>query len=323
MTDAPFFSRQERFAVVGSTNDVVRGWLAAGTPEVCLALADEQTAGRGRDGRTWVAPLGTSLLLSLGFRPAWLDADQAWRIAAIVSLAMADAAEEAAGLPDGLIQLKWPNDLVAELDAAPTRAAAPAPPPGAGNLARDEAATRSPVDDAGPQPIRKLAGVLGETDGLGTADPRVVIGLGINVDWAAADVPADLAGRMTSLRETSGGRPVDRSTLLDAFLSRLEPRILALRDGRFPVADWTERQLTTRRWVDLQLPDGRTDTVLALGVDVRSGGLVIADSDAPDGERTVLSGEIHHLRVVADGAARPAMTAAGRTESAASLVGQV
>ena len=99
----PFISRQERFASVGSTNDVVRGWLAEATPEVCLAVADEQTAGRGRAGRTWSAPPGRALLLSLGFRPDWLAPEHAWRLAALVSLAMADAAEEAAGLKDRLI----------------------------------------------------------------------------------------------------------------------------------------------------------------------------------------------------------------------------
>ena len=40
-----FLARRERFERVGSTNDVVRGWLADGTPEVCLAVAGEQTAG--------------------------------------------------------------------------------------------------------------------------------------------------------------------------------------------------------------------------------------------------------------------------------------
>ena len=111
---AAFIAHQERFAVVGSTNDVVRDWLAAGTPEVCLAVADEQTAGRGREGRTWVAPAGAALLLSVGFRPTWLAPDRAWRLATIVSLAMAEAAEAGAGLPVGAIRLKWPNDLVVE-----------------------------------------------------------------------------------------------------------------------------------------------------------------------------------------------------------------
>ena len=58
----PFFSRQERFARVESTNDIVRGWLAGGTPEVCLAVADEQSAGRGRIGRSWISPAGSGLL---------------------------------------------------------------------------------------------------------------------------------------------------------------------------------------------------------------------------------------------------------------------
>ena len=67
-----FLARREQFDRVGSTNDVVRSWLAAGTAEVCLAIADEQTAGRGRAGRAWLAPPGAGLLLSLGFRPTWL-----------------------------------------------------------------------------------------------------------------------------------------------------------------------------------------------------------------------------------------------------------
>ena len=213
-----FLARQERFAVVGSTNDVVREWLAEGTPEVCLAIADEQTAGRGREGRTWTAPSGAALLLSLGFRPTWLAADRAWRLAATISLAMADAAEEVAGLGDGAIRLKWPNDLVVETVGA----AVPMAP---------QVATE----------VRKLAGILGETTGLGGPDPRVVIGLGLNTDWAAADFPPELAPSMTSLREASSGRPIDHVALLDAFLGRLEVRIEALRGGRFDVGDWTSR----------------------------------------------------------------------------------
>ena len=76
VADGSFLTRQERFTTVGSTNDVVRGWLDQGTPEVCLAVADEQTAGRGRDGRTWTAPPGAGLLCSVGFRPTWLAPDR-------------------------------------------------------------------------------------------------------------------------------------------------------------------------------------------------------------------------------------------------------
>src|SRR5258707_11420351 len=226
-----FLARRQRCALVASTNDVVSEWLADGTQEVCHAVADEQSAGRGRADRTWVAPRGSALLLSLGFRPVCLAPEHAWRLVAIAALAMADAAEMAAGLPDGAIRLKWPNDLLVE-------------PDGPGST--DPPQTR----------VRKLAGLLGETDGLGTGDPRVIVGLGINADWAASDFPRELAGAMTSLRETSGGHPIATAALLDAFVERLETRVAALRRGEFDVATWQGRQLTTGRLVRLELATG-------------------------------------------------------------------
>jgi BirA family biotin operon repressor/biotin-[acetyl-CoA-carboxylase] ligase len=258
-----FLARQERFDRVGSTNDVVRDWLAAGTGEVCLAIAREQTSGRGRAGRSWVAPPGGALLLSLGFRPTWLAPARAWQLAAAVSLAMAGAAETVADLPDRTIRLKWPNDLVVDGEAAG---------------------------------VRKLAGVLGETQGLGTSDPRVVVGLGINADWPATDFPSELASSMTSLREASGGRPIDLAELREAFLVRLEGAIDALRDGRFEAAEWGSRQLTSGRFIRLERPDG-SETVRALGVDTETGALVVEDPGAPNGARQVLVGEIGHVRL--------------------------
>lgn len=258
-----FFSRQETFERVGSTNDVVRAWLDEGTPEVCLAVAREQSAGRGRSGRSWVAPPGAALLLSLGFRPAWIDPERAWRIIATASLAMADAAETVAGLPGGAIRLKWPNDLVVE------------------------------IDDAAP---RKLAGVLGETQGMGTDDPQLVVGLGVNADWRVEDYPPELAGSMTSLREASGGRPVDVRQLRDAFATRLVDGIEGLRAGRFDGAAWVGRQLTTGRTIRLEHGD-HAETAQAVGVDTETGALRIADPATPSGERQVLVGEISHVRI--------------------------
>jgi BirA family biotin operon repressor/biotin-[acetyl-CoA-carboxylase] ligase len=284
-----FIARQERFDAVGSTNDVVRAWLADGTPEVCLAVADEQTAGRGRNGRTWTAPAGTALLMSLGFRPDWLAPDRAWRLAATVSLAMADAAEEVAGLPDGMIRLKWPNDLVVETDVVET-----------------PAATDVPALADAPAAVRKLAGVLGETDGLDGPDPRVVVGIGINADWPAEAFPPEFAGSMTSLRDASHGRPIDLALLLDGFLSRLEARVEALRGGRFDVADWNDRQLTTGRVVSLEHPDGRTEHVRALGVDAGSGALVVEDPAVPSGERSVHAADVTHVRLAAAPGAKAA-----------------
>jgi BirA family biotin operon repressor/biotin-[acetyl-CoA-carboxylase] ligase len=286
---APFLARREQFTIVGSTNDVVRGWLAAGIPEVCLAVADEQTAGRGREGRAWVAPAGGALLLSLGFQPTWIAPDRVWRLAAVVSLAMAGAAEEVAGLPDGTIRLKWPNDLVVEQ---------------AGESSGEWLAGGPPSTSGGPgadqrSGVRKLAGVLGETDGLGGPDPRAIIGIGLNTDWAAHAFPPELAGSMTSLREISQGGAIDHAALLDAFLSRLEVGIEALRADRFNESAWADRQLTTGREVELIAPDGAVTTVRALGVDDTTGALVVEDGGAVSGRRQVLVGEIRHVRLPA------------------------
>lgn len=254
----PFIARREHFPVVGSTNDVVRAWLADGEPEVCLAVADEQSAGRGREGRRWTAPAGRALLLSLGFRPTWLAPGHAWRLAAIVSLAMADAGELVAELRPGSIRLKWPNDLVTE--------------------------------DETDGSIRKLAGLLGETEGLGIDDPRAVVGIGINADWPAEAFPAELATAMTSLR-AAGGRPVDAERLLEVFLERLEPRLEALRLGRFDGVGWSGRQVTTGRIVRL-IEGARAEVaVRAVGVDAETGALVV------DGDRPIFSADIVHVRL--------------------------
>ncbi len=265
---ATFLSRQQRFQSVASTNDIVRTWLTEGTPEVCLAVADVQTAGRGRSGRSWDAPSGAALLLSLGFLPAYVEPDRLWRLGATVALAMADAAEEVAGLAMGKLELKWPNDIVVKAADAP----------------------------AG---LRKVAGVLGETEGAGTPAVRAVIGIGVNADWPRDTFPADLAPGMTSLREASGGRPIDRDELLDAFLLRLEPRVLALRDGHFDVAGWHARQIATGRTVRVEMPDGTSQVVDAVGVDGASGALLVEDSSGA--ERELLVGEVAHVRLAPEG----------------------
>jgi BirA family biotin operon repressor/biotin-[acetyl-CoA-carboxylase] ligase len=261
---APVVRRSERLGLVGSTNDVVRGWLAAGEPEICVARADRQTAGRGRSGRTWTAPAGRGLLVSIGFRPTWLAPEHVWQLAATVSMAMADAARDEAGLPDRAIRLKWPNDLV---------------------LAADDGS------------VRKLGGVLGETDGLGTPDPRAIVGVGLNADWAEADFPPELAATMTSLRAATGDRPIDTGRLFDGFVARLDGGIGALHGGRFDADGWVDRQVTTDREVELLLPDGSTELLRATGVDPGTGALRIAAPNEPASERSIVVGEIVHVRL--------------------------
>ena len=251
-----------------------------------MAVAGEQTAGRGRHGRTWTAPAGAALLATLGFRPSWLPADRTWRLAGSVALAMCDAAEDVAGLPTGAIHLKWPNDLVIEVSGPDALLI--------GELDAPAAAARL----AAPIELRKLAGVLGESEGLGSDDPRVVVGIGVNADWRERDFPPELADTMTSLREASGGRPIDLDALLAAFQARLEARVEALRAGYFDLATWAGRQSTTGRMVTL---DDNRLPVEALGVDAASGGLVVADPTATGGERIVHAGEVRRVRLTGAG----------------------
>jgi BirA family transcriptional regulator, biotin operon repressor / biotin---[acetyl-CoA-carboxylase] ligase len=275
---SPTVRRRERFSSTGSTNDIVRAWLANGEPEICVAVADEQTAGRGRAGRTWTAPSGAGLLLSLGFRPRWLPAEQVWRLAAAAALAMADASEDVAGLARGTVRLKWPNDLVVVTDRA--------------GRATDPGGRR---DDR--RTVRKLGGILGETDGLGSLDPVAIVGIGLNANWRSDEFPPDLAASMTSLRAVGGDRPVDPALLLEGFLACLEPRLADLARGRFDDAGWDARQITTGREIDITLPGGTTARHLALGVDPVSGALVVADPGTPAGQRSLLVGEIRHVRL--------------------------
>jgi BirA family transcriptional regulator, biotin operon repressor / biotin---[acetyl-CoA-carboxylase] ligase len=85
----------------GSTNDRARQLAAAGAPHGTLVTAAAQSAGRGRQGRTWSAPPGHALLMSLVLR----DAHQLLPLAAAVAVAHA-VGEQAA--------IKWPNDILVD-----------------------------------------------------------------------------------------------------------------------------------------------------------------------------------------------------------------
>jgi BirA family biotin operon repressor/biotin-[acetyl-CoA-carboxylase] ligase len=211
------------------------------------------------------------VLISVGFRPTWLEIGHTWRLGAIASLVMAEAAEIGAALRAGSIRLKWPNDLVAI--------------------------------DRNSGSVRKLAGMLGETDSLGTEDARATIGVGINVDWTRDRFPKDLADSMTSLTDLAG-RTVDREVVLYVFLERLERAVKALREGTFPAADWSDRQLTNGTIVMLHQPDGTAETVIADDVDTETGALLVREPGSGPGvgggtgeQRSVVVGEIHHLRL--------------------------
>ena len=91
--------------VVGSTMDVAREAGRSGAPHGLVVLADEQTAGRGRFGRRWVAPPGVNLTFTILVRP---DVSTLERLSMIAALGVGDGVAAAAGVRP---VFKWPNDV--------------------------------------------------------------------------------------------------------------------------------------------------------------------------------------------------------------------
>jgi BirA family transcriptional regulator, biotin operon repressor / biotin---[acetyl-CoA-carboxylase] ligase len=90
-----------------STNDVAAGLARQGAPDGTVVVADQQTAGRGRQGRVWLAPPRSSLLCSVLVRPSLAPAHTA-RLMMLAAVAMTQAMR-GLGLPAAI---KWPNDVL-------------------------------------------------------------------------------------------------------------------------------------------------------------------------------------------------------------------
>jgi len=182
-----------------STNDWALQVGEAGGGERQVFIADEQTAGRGRLARRWVAPSGTCLLMALLFRPPAPFSRLAGRLPMVCGLALLDAIAAFASVP---VQLKWPNDLI--------------------------------VTDA--TGWRKLAGMLSEI-GLQNHTPTfVVVGVGLNINIMPNVLPS-LAPNATSLLAETGQR-IDRGALLDIFLTRVEAWYVYLCAGEDVWTPW-------------------------------------------------------------------------------------
>ena len=93
------------YADVPSTSDLAASLAERGAREGCLVLANAQSAGRGRQGRSWVSPAGAGLYVSAVLRPA----PQAVPLLSMgAGLAVAEGIQAATGLH---LHLKWPNDV--------------------------------------------------------------------------------------------------------------------------------------------------------------------------------------------------------------------
>jgi len=109
MPEEPATSTEVRwFTSLDSTNSYLLEEARRGAPEWLVAVADFQTHGRGRRGRSWIAPPGASLLASVLLRPE-LPPERFQLVSIVSGVAMTQAVQRVAGF---LPSLKWPNDLV-------------------------------------------------------------------------------------------------------------------------------------------------------------------------------------------------------------------
>lgn len=158
------FKRAAFFQTIGSTNDVVADWARDGASGLCLAVADEQTQGRGRAGRRWVTPPGSGLAFSILLESAPnLESRALSRASGLGALSVCGALETKYKLDPSI---KWPNDVLLN--------------------------------------GRKVCGVLPEAHWSGERLQALILGIGINVAAKSVPGEALLNFPATSLENEAG-----------------------------------------------------------------------------------------------------------------------
>jgi BirA family biotin operon repressor/biotin-[acetyl-CoA-carboxylase] ligase len=267
--------RFEYLAEVASTNDeLVRratGADARGWPDLSVIVTDNQTGGRGRLGRTWTAPAGKSLAISVLLRPASqppagpqplagevappsLPMEAFAWLPLLAGLAMTRAV---ASVVPGTA-LKWPNDVLVG--------------------------------------GRKVCGILCELLPNGTG---VVVGSGLNVALEEADLPTDTSTSLLLAARTSArDATVDADAVLASYLRHLTALYGSYRQAAGDpeasglLAAVTERCESLGRSVRVELPSGERLLGEAAGIDVH-GRLVVKTNT---GVTAVAAGDVTHLR---------------------------
>jgi BirA family biotin operon repressor/biotin-[acetyl-CoA-carboxylase] ligase len=165
-----------------STNDDAKHGAKNGAPHGSVWIAETQTAGRGRQGRSWTSPAGENLLFSVLVRVD-LEPVKIPRLALVAGLAVRDAVARAA--PAAEVKIKWPNDVL-----------------------------------VGGRKVAGIL-VESVTTGSGASRAQaVVVGVGINVHTRM--FPAAIAGRATSIALLNRESRAERGTVLADVLAALD-----------------------------------------------------------------------------------------------------
>jgi BirA family biotin operon repressor/biotin-[acetyl-CoA-carboxylase] ligase len=110
LNTAAFGRSVKLFDEVGSTQDELRSLADNGAPEGALVIAERQTQGRGRMGRTWLSPAGKGIWMSLLLRPR-VPVQQTPQLTLLAAVALSRAIHRVVPLAIGI---KWPNDLLVD-----------------------------------------------------------------------------------------------------------------------------------------------------------------------------------------------------------------
>lgn len=233
-------------------------------PDASVLVAEHQAGGRGRAGRSWETPAGTSLTCSFVTHPPVPAASFGW-IGLLAGLGAVNALRATAGVP---ATLKWPNDLLVPAD----------------------------TEVEGWGAARKIGGILTEVVALPDGQsPAVVIGIGINVSQTLEQLPVPSA---TSLA-LAGAQHVDREGMLVALVAaQLEVAGRWRDSGGDALGSGLADEIaavcgTLGTVVRVELPGGGSVSGLAERLD-DDGALVVVD-DAGVSHR-VLAGDVRHVR---------------------------
>ncbi len=259
-----------------STNDLVWASLEAGEPEGVCFFAEYQTGGRGRQGRRWIAPPGTAILMSVGFKKVRGRRSEVGgarkRVSDLrplasdllmfaASVATAEAIRSAAGVP---CAIEWPNDVTCrDLKVAGILVER--------RMRNAECGMRNQGSgfgdrDLGPRPAPPRLGNPNPKPGTGLPDSAFriphsafsVVGVGINANVPLSALPPDVRPTATSLAAEAGG-PIDRVLLARQLIGALDTwyGVIASGDSALVQERWRELSATVGRRMRI-LQDGRT-----------------------------------------------------------------
>ncbi len=247
------------FDTIGSTNEEALQWADHGAPDLSIVFADEQTNGRGRQGRKWFTPAGSAIACSILLKDIASNKlsesvpAQSFllpRLTALGTIAVCDALRNQYQLEP---RIKWPNDV----------------------LLQD----------------KKVAGVLTEIQWQGEVCSSVVIGIGVNVYPGSIPPQDEIISPATCVQDKLRIK-ISRLDLIKSILGKFLQYYPQLFEPTFS-AYWNDYLAYKGEWVNLYIPNAsqinQRMNVKIIGVTAEGNLKVLTSSGT---EKSLINGEI-------------------------------